>query len=100
MMQPTPEELLYDAFLGTPEMEAWDAFVEQGREAIDKGAERVEMPTAFLALILPELSSPMMFLAFREAWNRLCDERGRPDLKKEGLGEEEEETGAGEDGPF
>lgn len=82
MIEPDPEEQLMDEFLGTPEMEAWDAFVQQGREAIGQGDETVEMPTAFLALILPELSSPFEFLAVKQAWNRLCDERGRANLKK------------------
>ncbi len=99
MIEPTADEMMDDLFLGTPEMEVWDNFMQRGREATEKGAETVEMPTAFFALILPELSSPMMFLSFREVWNRLCDEQGRPELKKEVLGKEDE-GGEGEDGPF
>ncbi len=98
MTEPTAEDLLYDEFLATPEAEAWDAFVEEGRKAIEKGAETVEMPTAFLALILPEFSSPLQFVALREVWNRLCDERGQPDLKKP-VPEEGREDESG-DGPF
>lgn len=82
MIEPDPEEQLLEEFLGTPEGEAWDNFMQQGREAIERGDATVEMPTAFLALILPELSSPFDFLALKQAWNRLCDERGRADLKK------------------
>ncbi len=82
MIKPDAEEQLLEEFLGTPEGEAWDAFVQQGREAIERGNATVEMPTALFTLILPELLSPFDFLALKQAWNRLCDERGRADLKK------------------
>ena len=83
MMKPSADDLLYDAFLGKDELVAWDELIQQSREAIEKGTEVVEVPTAVLAMLLPELQSPLSFAAYREVWNRICDEQGHPELKKE-----------------
>lgn len=84
-MAPDADEEFYDKFLGTPELEAWDAFMDTARAAIDEGAETVTVPTEFIALILPDLGTPLNFAALRAAWNRICDAENRPDLKKPDL---------------
>lgn len=81
-MTPHADDELYDKFLGTPEMEAWDAFMDAARKAVDEGAETATLPIEFLALIMPDLGTPTNFAAIRSAWNRLCDAEQRPELKK------------------
>lgn len=84
-MQPTPYETLMAAFLDTPEMADWDAFVSAARQQLDAGAASVTVPAAFLGRIIDEIStSPMMFMAVRDHWNRHCDDNGHPELKGQG----------------
>lgn len=97
-MEQDPEDELHLKFLATEEMEQWAAFQDAAEMAIDQGVESIEVRTAFLALILPEIkSSPLEFEALREVWNRLCDTQGLPHLKR-GLPPTTEDEA--EDGPF
>lgn len=90
-MKMTPDEEVLDLFLGSPEMEAYNAFIDDGRQAIERGDEMIEMPAALLSLLLPELSSnPMHFAALRQVHDRICEERGHPQLK---TGQGSPETG-------
>ena len=74
-LQPTPYETLMAAFLDTPEMADWDAFVSATRQQLAAGAASVTVPAAFLGRIIDEIStSPMMFMAVKDHWNRHCDE--------------------------
>jgi len=97
-MEPDPEDKLQLQFLSTAEMEAWAEFQDKAQAAIDEGSATVEVSTAFLALMLPEIkSSPLQFDALRAVWNRTCDEQGLPQLKKQQNETTEEDA---EDGPF
>jgi hypothetical protein len=73
---------LHEAFLATAEMDAWQGLHEAMTAALAKGAERAELPLAFLKLVMPEIATtPMMFDAVKEVWNRVCDAEGLPDRK-------------------
>lgn len=98
MTKATDDEL-FDEFLGTPEGEALDAFREAGLKALNGGAATVEMPTALFELLLPELTAPTdSFVEMANVWNRICTERGRPDLLK--VVPAEDPASESEDGPF
>jgi hypothetical protein len=86
-------EELYDDFQNTEEMLAWDDFCSAARKALDEGQATAELPTAFLALVLPELrTDPLQFAAMRAVWNRLCDEKGVPEEKIEPASKPDEEV--------
>lgn len=81
---------LYLAFLSTPEMQGWEAFVEQARKGIASGKDRIELPTAFLKLVIEDIAStPLSLDALVEVWNRTCDQEGMPEEKKNAPGPEE-----------
>ena len=83
-------EELQDLFQNTDEMRAWDEFCTEARKAVDSGEGRAELPTAFLKLVLTEIAiAPLQFSAFRQAWNRLCDQHGMPTEKMPEQGIEE-----------
>ncbi len=95
-MQPTPYETLMAAFLDTPEMEDWNAFVAAARQGIAAGGETVALPAAFLKRVIDDIATgPLNFQPYKDLWNRLCDEQGRPEFK---TGQEGTETG--QEGPF
>ena len=86
------EDNVGTAFLDTKEGDEWRDFVEAMHDA-GEDQERADLPLAFLRRVLPEIAtSPTMFDAMKEAWNRVCDEQGEPDRKfklpEDGDGEE------------
>lgn len=95
------ETRLIEAFLATEEAEAWQEFGDAASEALEQGkGATVEVPVAFLRLVLPQIrSSPHIFDAMNQAWNRVCDELGMPERKKpapeQDLAEEEAPGGSG-----
>jgi hypothetical protein len=48
--------------------------------AIERGDKEVSLPTEFLAKRLPQVI-PFHDKEYVDAWNRVCDEVGRPDQK-------------------
>lgn len=69
------------AFLESEEGDEWQAFVE-AMSRIGDEQDRADLPLGFLRRVLPEIaSSPTMFDAMKEAWNRVCDEQGEPHRK-------------------
>jgi len=90
------------AFLSTDLMQDWMEFNDALEAAIKTGKDRAELPLAFLKRVQYEISgTPHRFDAVTEEWNRVCDQQGRPEEKKNTPGPEE--GGAGEegtDGPF
>jgi hypothetical protein len=78
---------LFTQFQETDEMQDWDAFVTQGRAALEKNpkAETVAVPAAFLRRVMDEIgTTPTMFTACRDRFNQLCDELGVPEEKQKG----------------
>lgn len=71
-------------FLETDEMQDWQDFVSITRKALkaDPSAQKVSVPAAFLRRVLSEIATnPLMFGAYRDRHNQLCDEMGLPDEK-------------------
>ena len=92
---------LFAAFQDTDEFEAWDAFCQEAKGALEAGKERAELPTAFLRLVLTEIKiDPLKFDGMVKAWNRVCDERGMPEEKKKEIPEPEKTDPESPDGPF
>lgn len=68
---------LVELFEATDERQAHDEFCTEASKAVDEGKDRAELPTAFLKLVLAEITvDPLRFAALRQAWNRVCDEQG------------------------
>ncbi|HVZ10138.1 hypothetical protein [Rhodopila sp.] len=88
-----------DAFLNTPEMSDWEDFVAAARRQLETGADTVTVPVAFLRRVIDDIAtSPLMFVAVREDWNRHCDSHGQPAFKERGgRAEDDDDNG---DGPF
>lgn len=99
-MESTPYETLMAAFLDTPEMTEWEEFVAAARRQLETGADTVTVPAAFLRRVIDDIAtSPLMFGAVRQDWNRHCDAHGQPALKEGGGAEDEDDDNNGE-GPF
>ena len=93
----TPDERgdeLQAKFLETDEMQDWDEFVTEGNKALEANprAESVTVPAAFLRRVMGDIgAAPLMFPAYRDRFNQLCDEMGMPEEKRDvrqGGGEE------------
>ena len=88
-MKSTPYETLMAAFLDTPDMADWEEFVAAARRQLESGADTVTVPAAFLRRVIDDIAtSPLMFAAVQDDWNRHCDAHGHPEFKKEGDGED------------
>jgi hypothetical protein len=88
---------LYLAFLSTTEMQDWTAFVEQARKGIASGKNKIEVPADFLKLVIEDIAStPLSLDAVVEVWNRVCDQEGMPQEKKNTPGPEEPGRPGGE----
>ena len=97
-MESTPYETLMAAFLDTPDMADWEEFVAAARRQLDTGADSVTVPAAFLRRVIDDIAtSPLMFGAVRQDWNRHCDAQGQPALK-EGSGDGDDDDNG--EGPF
>jgi hypothetical protein len=91
---------LFAKFQDTEEMLDWDEFVTQTKKvlATDPAAETVTIPAAFLRRVILEIgTSPLMFTAYRDRFNQLCDELGMPEEKR---GEPQAKPDREGDGPF
>lgn len=80
---PTGDDL-YTRFLETDEMLDWHEFTQGAKKALraEPDAERVTVPASFLRRVITEITvNPHMFDAYRERFNQLCDELGRPEEK-------------------
>jgi len=91
---------LFAKFQDTEEMLDWDEFVTQTKKvlATDPAAETVTIPAAFLRRVILEIgTSPLMFTAYRDRFNQLCDELGMPEEKR---GEPQAKREGEGDGPF
>lgn len=80
-LDPTPEERLEEAFIGTEEMAEFLDAREKAQDAADRGDEEVALPAALAARIFA-LIQPLDLEHLRAAWNRACDEVGMPEQKK------------------
>lgn len=102
-MESTPYETLMAAFLETPDMADWEDFVAAARRQLETGADTVTVPAVFLRRVIDDIAtSPLMFAAVRQDWNRHCDEHGQPKFK-EGGGAAARDSKADDDngeGPF
>jgi hypothetical protein len=86
------------AFLDTPEMTDWEDFVAAARRQLETGADTVTVPAAFLRRVIDDIAtSPLMFAAVQDDWNRHCDAQGQPALKEGGGAEDGDNNG---EGPF
>ena len=94
------EDPVLNAFIATEEFEEWQDFGDDaGKIWEDENLEKVEVPTAWLRRVLPEIrSSPLIFSAMVEVWNRECDRLGMPERKMKTPPQVAEEDG--NDGPF
>ena len=75
---------LFARFQETDEMQDWDAFVESVKKALEDApsAETVAVPAGFLRRVIEEIgATPLMFAAYRDRFNLLCDEMGMPEEK-------------------
>ena len=78
---------LYARFQETDEMLDWDDFVIKTRDALDAdpNADAVTVPAPFLRRVLGDIAAtPLMFPAYRDRHNQLCDELGIPEEKRKG----------------
>jgi hypothetical protein len=83
MIQDQRDEL-FARFQETDEMQDWDAFVEAVRKALEDApsAETVAVPAGFLRRVIAQIgATPLMFTAYRDRFNLLCDEMGMPEEK-------------------
>ena len=102
------EDPVLNAFMATEEFEEWQDFGDDADKIWgDENLEKVEVPTAWLRRVLPEIrSSPLIFSAMVEVWNRECDRLGMPERKMKGALERKkgkpplEATDDGNDEPF
>lgn len=84
-MESTPYETLMAAFLEAPDMADWEEFVAATRRQLDTGADTVTVPAAFLRRVIDDIAtSPLMFAAVRQDWNRHCHDHGQPEFKEGG----------------
>ena len=83
MKQDRADEL-FGQFQETDEMQDWDDFMQAAKKALEDrpSAETIAVPAAFLRRVIDEIgATPLMFSAYRDRFNRLCDEMGMPDQK-------------------
>jgi hypothetical protein len=94
------EDPVLNAFMATEEFEEWQDFGDDADKIWeDENLDKVEVPTAWLRRVLPEIrSSPLIFSAMVEVWNRECDRLGMPERKMKSTPQRAEEDG--NDGPF
>ena len=99
---PDDVDNLYLAFLSTPLMQDWEALCEALRDAKKAGKKTAELPLDFLLAVEGDLLHvPMVFSDVIEEWNRVCDQEGMPQEKKNVPGPEEPASpGDKTDGPF
>jgi len=95
------EDPVLNAFMATEEFEEWQDFGDDaGKIWEDENLEKVEVPTAWLRRVLPEIrSDPMIFRAMMEVWDRECDRLGMPERKMMKTPPQAAEED-GNDGPF
>ncbi len=75
------------AFQQTDEMEDWDDFVLQCKKILeaDPEANTIAVPAAFLRRVILDIgATPLMFTAYRDRFNELCDELELPEEKRKG----------------
>lgn len=80
-------DALYLAFQETAEMEDWDEFVLQSKKLLeaDPAAKTIAVPAAFLRRVILDIgATPLIFTAYRERFNQLCDEMRIPEEKRKG----------------
>lgn len=80
-------DALFLAFQETDEMEDWDDFALQCKNFLeaDPEAKTVTVPAAFLRRVILDIgATPLMFTAYRDRFNQLCDELGIPEEKRKG----------------
>jgi len=80
-------DALFLAFQETDEMEDWDAFVLQSKRLLesDPEANTITVPAAFLRRVILDIgATPLMFTAYRDRFNQLCDEMRIPEEKRKG----------------
>lgn len=77
------EDPVLNAFMATEEFEEWQDFGDDADKIWqDENLEKVEVPTAWLRRVLPEIrANPMIFRAMVEVWDRECDRLGMPERK-------------------
>lgn len=94
------EDPVLNAFMATEEFEEWQDFGDAAAKIYEnESLETVEVPTAWLRRVLPEIrTDPMIFRAMIEVWNRECDRLGMPERKMKSPPQRAEEDG--NDGPF
>jgi len=91
---------LHGKFQDTEEMRDWDEFVTGTKKvlATNPAVETVTVPAAFLRRVILDIgTSPLMFTAYRDRFNQLCDELGMPEEKR---GEPQAKPEGEGDGPF
>lgn len=100
-MKSTPYETLMAAFLETPDMADWEEFVAAARRQLESGADTVTVPVAFLRRVIDDIAtSPLMFGAVRQDWNRHCDAHGHPAFKEGGKAAADDGDSDNGEGPF
>jgi hypothetical protein len=80
-------DALFLAFQETDEMEDWDEFVLQSKKLLeaDPEAKTISVPAAFLRRVILDIgATPLMFTAYRDRFNQLCEELGIPEEKRKG----------------
>ena len=80
-------DALFLAFQETDEMEDWDEFVLQSKKLLeaDPEAKTITVPAAFLRRVILDIGATrLMFTAYRDRFNQLCDEQGIPEEKRKG----------------
>jgi hypothetical protein len=91
---------LHGKFQDTEEMRDWDEFVTGTKKVLgtNPAVETVTVPAAFLRRVILDIgTSPLMFTAYRDRFNQLCDELGMPEEKR---GEPQAKPEGEGDGPF
>jgi hypothetical protein len=70
-----------EAFLDTDEMIEFADAQAAATHAVERGEAEVLMPAALMQLIFQQ-TQPLELPHLRQAWNRVCDELGKPEEKK------------------
>ena len=76
---------LHGKFQDTEEMRDWDEFVTGTKKvlATNPAVETVTVPAGFLRRVILDIgTSPLMFTAYRDRFNQLCEELGMPEEKR------------------
>jgi hypothetical protein len=90
---------LYLEFLSTGLMQDWEVLCDALRAAEKSGKQTAELPLRFL--LTPSIRDdilhvPTIFSGVIEEWNRVCDQQGMPQEKKNTPGPEEPTRPGGE----